>query len=593
MGLSHSSSYHSSHVRSVTEYGPVILEPHSEIYPRLPICEFMGYDNKSYSPQFELFVQSYQALYDRPCDDTRSYYQVVALHALPFKAYDGVTGGVHEYRNETDWIKGRYGGYCHHGDVLFQPWHRPYLLLIESLLINEAKRIALQYPDNEREKYVEAANKLRHPYWDWAAEEAIKGIPDAFTEVEFEINTPKGIEKVRNPLKSYILPVDLSYPLEKGRNPTDKPHYKIPGLDRNPFTPAGYPTIRYPSPNYEDQYHLLNLNMTIYNPTVFRPGYYQTFHIDNYLHFSNNALRSNGKELGELLTAHPIPKLIGYSHFASIETTHDAFHFVAGGPGGHMSYADITAYDPLFFFHHVFVDRIFALWQAIFPDSWVPENISVNGTHTLEKYSVINEHTDLTPFRKSKTKFWTASDIRYIEKLGYTYPELMKFKGQDRKKLQAYVLAYYKPDRLYGRRFFAKLTIEECKLVGSYVIKVFVDLKNATAETPITSPHFAGLVAVRRKPRGGATYFVGSVDITAAMDRLGIRTQSHDYFYDVDPKTGLLNPKAIFDVKNDINIVACYLNGTGISPKEAGVEKVEVYSLQHDDVDPNFLVENS
>jgi hypothetical protein len=594
MGLSHSSSYHSSHVRSVTEYGPVIVEPHLDIYTRLPICEFMGYDNNSYSPQFELLVQSYQALYDRPYDDVRSYFKVVGLHALPFKSYDGVTGGIHEYKNDTDWFNGRYGGYCHHGDVLFQPWHRPYLLLVESLIINEAKRIASQYPDYEREKYVEAANKFRHPYWDWAAKEAINGIPDAFTLAEFEINTPRGIEKVKNPLKGYTLPVNLSYPLEKGRNPTDRPHYRIPGLDRNPFTPAGYSTIRYPNPNYEDQYDLLDLNMSIYNPTVFRPGYYQTFHIDNYLHFSNNALKSNDKEMGENLTAHPNPIMIGYSHFASIETTHDAFHFISGGPGGHMSYADITAYDPLFFFHHFFVDRIFAIWQTIFPNSWVPENISVNGTYVLEKFSVINEHTELTPFRKSETEFWTATDIRDIEKLGYTYPELVKFKGQDPKKLQAYILAYYKPDNLHGRRFYAKLTIEESKSIGSYVIRVFVDLKNATAETPVTSPHFAGLVAVRRKPYKSAPHLVGTVDITAAMERLGIRTQVHHYYYDIiDNCTGLLNPAAIFDVDNDINIVPCYLDGTEISPKEAGVKKVEVYSFQHDEEDPNFLVENS
>ncbi|CAG8728265.1 10706_t:CDS:1, partial [Racocetra fulgida] len=92
MGLSHSSTYHSSHIRDVAESGPVIVEPHSEIYPRLPIEDFIGCDNETYSPQFELLVQSYQAMYDRHHTDMRSYYQVAGIHSLPWTPYDGVTG---------------------------------------------------------------------------------------------------------------------------------------------------------------------------------------------------------------------------------------------------------------------------------------------------------------------------------------------------------------------------------------------------------------------------------------------------------------------------------------------------------------------
>ncbi|CAG8727558.1 4271_t:CDS:1, partial [Racocetra fulgida] len=186
-----------------------------------------------------------------------------------------------------------------------------------------------------------------------------------------------------------------------------------------------------------------------------------------------------------------------------------------------------------------------------------------------------------------------------IEKLGYTYPELVKFKGQDPRELKAYLLKIYKPDPHYGRRFFTKLTIDASKLVGPYVIRVFVDLKGASVETPITSPHFAGLVNMWRRPNpyqiNDTTYVVGSVDITAAMERLGIRkeTRRTTVFFDVNPTTGLLNSTAIFDVNNDINIVPCYLNGTGVSLKDAGVNKVEVYSFEHDKVDPDFLVEDS
>ncbi|CAG8511996.1 28919_t:CDS:2, partial [Dentiscutata erythropus] len=325
MGLSHSSNYHSSHVRSA----PIIVEPFPDLYPRLDILDFYG--NETYRPQFDLLVQSYQSIYDRPYEYMRSYYQVAGIHGLPYTAYDGVTGE-HEYNNQSEWVKGRWGGYCHHGDILFAPWHRPLILLIESLLVKE---------------HVEAAKQLRHPYWDWADEKAIKG-----------------------------------------QNPTDKPNYKISNRKHIPFTTAGYPTIRYPNSNYD---------------------------------------QNDDTQMGNLDTDHPSPlKVAGASHFASIETTHDAFHLIIGGPGCHMAHTDIASFDPA--------------------------------------------------------------------------------------------------------QIFVKLTIKTGKLFGPYAIRVFIDLKNATAQTSVTSPHFAGLAAMW------------------PMERLGIRRQTYDVLPEVNPKTGLLNPKSIFDI---------------------------------------------
>ncbi|CAG8802314.1 3142_t:CDS:2, partial [Cetraspora pellucida] len=572
----------------------IIIKPFEEIYPRLDILDFT--QNETYRPQLDLLIQSYQALFDKPYGDMRSFYQIGGIHGLPYTAYDGVIGD-HGYKS-SELDEGRWGGYCQHGNILFPPWHRPYLLLMESQLVSEAKEIALKYPENERQIYVEAAKQLRHPYWDWADEKAIKGIPEIFISPEIEINSPDGKKKIKNPLKSYTLPVDLSYPLEKGQNPTDKPNYKIPNMTYNPFTPAGYSTIRHPNSNYEDQYDIMNINISTYVPSVFRPGLYQMFHINDYLHFSNHGLTSSGTQMADSNPGHPDPaKIVGYAHFASIETTHDGFHIIIGGLGGHMAYPDITGFDPLFYFHHLNVDRIFALWQGVFPDSWVPSNININGTYTELMNTTVDGNSDLTPFRKSDTAFWTSNDVRYIEKLGYTYPELAKFKGKDPKELQSYLLELYKPDPHYGRRFFAKLTIESGKLIGPYSVRVFVDLASANADTPVTSPHFAGFVAMWRSTNNhqanNNSYIVGSVDITAAMERLGIRMQKHDYVQDVNATTGLLMSTSIFNVETDINIVPVSLDGKGISLKDAGVNKVEVFSFQHDEVNANFLVESS
>ncbi|CAG8709016.1 7080_t:CDS:2, partial [Gigaspora rosea] len=566
---------------------PVILEPFPDIYPRLDIRDFYG--NETYRPHFDLLIQSYQAMYDRPHKDVRSFYQVAGIHGLPYEPYDGVTG-VHEY-NSSGWGKDRWGGYCHHGDSIFITWHRPYMLLFESILVNEANKIALQYNDNEKGKYVEAAKQLRHPYLDWADEKAIEGVPEIFLIPEIEINTPNGRKKVKNPLKSYTLPVDLSHPLEQGHNPWDKPHYIIP--TSVPFTPAGYPTIRYPNANYEDQNDILNASLSVYVSTVFRPGLYQMFHLSEYLPFS-----TIGTDQSEGTSVPPPPSVFFESaHFASIETTHDAFHLVTGGLGGHMSHATTAAFDPIFFFHHVNIDRLFALWQEVFPNSWVSQNIDALGTYTEEMNAAINENTDLTPFRKTKTEFWKSSDIRYIEKLGYTYPQVTMFKGQDPKILQEYLLNLYKPDPYYGLRFFAKLTIEEGKFIGPYPIRVYVNLKNATSQTPITSPHFAGLVAMWHNINHfhaiNNICVIETVDITAAMKRLGIQIEIHNYTQEVNNATYLLNSTACFDIENNITIVPVLINGKGISLKDAGVNKVEVISFEHDKVNPNFLAENT
>ncbi|CAG8757341.1 27225_t:CDS:2, partial [Dentiscutata erythropus] len=593
MGLSHSSSFHNSHVRTVGDSGSVVITPYSDVYPRLDVLDM--YSNETLRPQFDLLVQSYQALFDRSYEDMRSYYQIAGIHGLPYTAYDGVTGGAHQYNNGTDWAKGRWGGYCHHGDILFPTWHRPYMMLIESQLINEAKKIAAQYPDTEKEKYVEAANQLRHPYWDWADLKAIKGVPQFFTDLQLELNTPTGKKNVTNPLKRYYLPVNVSYPLAPGTNPTDKPNYTLPSMNFNPFTPAGYPTVRHPNAKYEDRDDIMNINMSTYVQGVFRAGFYQMFHIDNYLHFSNHAVRgSNDTEMEDTNPGHPDPaQFVGYAHFASLETTHDGFHLVTGGLAGHLSYPDITGFDPLFFFHHVNIDRLFALWQGVFPNSWLPESgVAINGTYTDDLYNNVNENTSLTPFRKSTTDFWNSKDIRDIETLGYTYPELTKYKGQDPKNLQGYLLQLYKPDDHYGRRIYAKLTIQAGKLVGPYSIRVFLDLPSADASTPVTSDHFAGFVAVWRSTTN-STYVTGTVDITSCMNKLGIRMEKHDYVGDVNATTGLVKPTSLFDVNNDIKIVPVMLNGTGVNIKDAGVTSVQVFSFESDQVDPNFLVEST
>lgn len=83
--------------------------------------------------------------------------------------------------------------------VLFLPWHRPYLSIFENSLITEAQGIAKGYKNNSM-VYLEAANDLRIPYWDWAASPKL---PDIATKPKVEIDTWNGKEIIRNPLFQY------------------------------------------------------------------------------------------------------------------------------------------------------------------------------------------------------------------------------------------------------------------------------------------------------------------------------------------------------------------------------------------------------
>ncbi|CAG8806589.1 26483_t:CDS:2, partial [Dentiscutata erythropus] len=114
--------------------------------------------------------------------------------------------------------------------------------------------------------------------------------------------------------------------------------------------------------------------MSVHVPTVFRPGLYQMFHVSDFLHFSNHGTKPDGTQMGNA----------GVGHFASLETVHDDFHLVSGGLGGHMTYTDLAGFDALFFFHHVNVDRLVALWQGVYPDSWIPKITELDGTYTDE-----------------------------------------------------------------------------------------------------------------------------------------------------------------------------------------------------------------
>jgi hypothetical protein len=74
------------------------------------------------------------------------------------------------------------------------------------------------------------------------------------------------------------------------------------------------------------------------------------------------------------------------------------------------------------------IDRLFAMWQAINPGSYVVEIDSREGTYTWPVNSPENEDTPLTPFhRTAEGQFWKSVDVVKTETFQYAYPETQKW----------------------------------------------------------------------------------------------------------------------------------------------------------------------
>jgi len=74
------------------------------------------------------------------------------------------------------------------------------------------------------------------------------------------------------------------------------------------------------------------------------------------------------------------------------------------------------------------VDRLLAIYQALYPDKWLqPQDASAN----------------LYPFRKNATEFWNSNDVKDWKTLGYAIPGDKDLNADGRRALERYLYEYY------------------------------------------------------------------------------------------------------------------------------------------------------
>ncbi|KAI5791124.1 hypothetical protein EDC01DRAFT_746933 [Geopyxis carbonaria] len=344
-----------------------------KLRPRLEINKMQA----EHPDIFNMFVLGLKRWQSMPEELDESYWRIAGIHGAPV----GIP-----WQNQG--VAGTEMGYCQHNSVLFLTWHRPYLILVEQLLVRKAMEVANEFPKKQRKRWMQAAQNVRLPYWDWAAPGG-ETVPAAYDTKTIKVITPTGIKTIENPMYNYKF------------QRTDFKDFLWGGF--NDFTLANETFRSWNSTNaIRDTYASRRANT------------YRAFSSKRFSHFNSRIFREKVN-----------------TTVISLETVHNSIHFQLAG---FMRDVEVAAFDPIFWLHHSQVDRLMSLWQAIYPASVVGEYAFVEPFNNTQGnlgwgYDPIIEdiNTPLWPFRDSKSKLLIAKDFSTAAssfKYGYYYPEV-------------------------------------------------------------------------------------------------------------------------------------------------------------------------
>ncbi|PHH90204.1 hypothetical protein CDD83_4248 [Cordyceps sp. RAO-2017] len=380
--------------------------------------------------EMDKLVQAFDAIQKLPATDPDSFYQIAGLHGEPFRGAG--------YGNPEWW-----GGYCNHGNILFPTWHRAYVGRIEQALQKQVAGVTL-------------------PYWNELDAETTSGpgLPEVLLSERYEFADGRSI---RNPLRSYTYQKTI---VDRLRTNPDTDYSKPRGSETQRFPFSGLygdgdvaatqlHNDRMAALGKETTDRYLNDNVKAWlngpfyvtsNGAVREAGvadqYGRCLAAPNYTVFSNttSAARWNDDHADE---PHLRPAV-------SLETPHNGIHLAVGGiqipaedassiPGanGDMAENETASFDPIFFFHHAYVDLIFWKWQLLHRQTarldmppalaHYPGTNSVDGqgpTPGVQGNVWLSLESPLHPFSRpdDPCRPLTSLDLVDIEKqLGYTY----------------------------------------------------------------------------------------------------------------------------------------------------------------------------
>lgn len=213
-----------------------------------------------------------------------------------------------------------------------------------------------------------------------------------------------------------------------------------------------------------------------------------------------------------------------------------------------MSYIEYSAFDPIFFLHHAMVDRCFAMWQTLYPDSYVVPEPATYSTFTNSAGQTQDSSSQLTPFHEDANgDFWTSDSVRSTETFGYAYPETANSTGANitaqvvsaiqslygatpsKRKRDVSLGSPTIPKRDLGtqyREWIANIRVEKNALSEPFFIHIFIGPFNTTDpsswsfEPNLVGSHFVFTKAVTSAcPSCDPNQLVtATIPITSALD---------------------------------------------------------------------------
>ncbi|KAG5781349.1 hypothetical protein H9Q73_004978 [Fusarium xylarioides] len=459
---------------------------------RKEISSLANSENPKERKQWTLFVLALERFKSIPVDDKLSYFQIAGIHGYPEVAWDGAPEPKHGPDKKTKQAGDQpFGGYCNHNSLNFPAWHRPYMLLFE-LIINDWTS-EYRLPISEADEWFTAAKHWRMPYWDWARRQQYHEdlvCPPVLTQGAVRIYPPPSIRNLFPPSGLYPNPLvgfenpekdpKKRKPLPFGSMPKGKTKWNI---QDNPIVHDELPlkkdcdwapwsrtssTSRYgifrtkdisaeetdPANHFTGLHGVrncwqANVNLAkahengpdgkprwstmeqhskdyTWNPGSLSDAVNRMFsegYNSNWGHFASTKWIAEGKGC---------PK----TGYISLEYIHNNIHNLTGGSDyatgmGHMSDVPVAAFDPIFWLHHVQIDRLLAIWQCLNPKLWFDtEQSEYSDTADTTASSVADDkETDpLEPFHRKdndpEKEVWTAQACRDWTELNYQYDDL-------------------------------------------------------------------------------------------------------------------------------------------------------------------------
>lgn len=427
------------------------------------------YDNGN-KIELERLMRAWKGIKELDPADLRSFFILGGYHGEPFRG-----------PGETDptW----WGGYCQHGTVLFPTWHRVYLHALEKAL-----------------QSIPGCEGVMLPFWDECSTDSqANGIPRALTDELFELD---GVE-IDNPLRSFVLPVAIVDNVQGDNALYSKPagyetvRYPLAGLVGTPADQAATAAHNAQFPDYATNVSILNGNVVSWlTSTIVIAGnpmgeVYSKFlaclNAPNYTLFSNTTSQSAWND------ANPTNPV------RALESPHNSMHLAVGGfdvPGqgdmspidganGDMGENDTAGLDPIFFFHHCFIDYVFWTWQrrhgatTMFSiDSSDPGAIyGANNPPPADgnRDAPITMETPLNPFKKPDGSVYTSADCIDIEaQLGYSYGpgSLDSYAEASANQHEALLMTKRGDDE----RTLHVAGVDRSKIRGSFVISAYAEV---------------------------------------------------------------------------------------------------------------------